>query len=332
MNHTRRSISLVAALVMACTVLMFTAAAALAEEQTVKIVSHNLGSNADSDLNGDGLYAGHGSVEDPITRIVNRIQAEQPHAACLQEVCQVDVQRMLNQLGAPWVASQFIPTQPAKPYPSPDGYNNSCEDQRHISTGKGNVILTRMGIWPGEDIVVELIPTSVSANNQYKGRYHRMGAINIVKGGVMGGRMQICNLHLSAGNTQADIDMRNVQAVEARNYVNGIEPTLPVVLAGDFNSEPKTYVIDQFHRVNRAGTAWNLDDLFYEGDHATNTAFGYFRGGAPTHGVNGTNAKKLDHVFFGKTFTKSPSSVDLYTNFSDTSYHEVITAKTVFQW
>ena len=42
-------------------------------------------------------------------------EAEQPHAACLQEVCEVDVQRMLNQLGAPWVASQFIPTQPAKP-------------------------------------------------------------------------------------------------------------------------------------------------------------------------------------------------------------------------
>ena len=51
MNHARKSISLVAALVMACTALMFTAAAALAEEQTVKIVSHNLGSNADSDLN-----------------------------------------------------------------------------------------------------------------------------------------------------------------------------------------------------------------------------------------------------------------------------------------
>jgi endonuclease/exonuclease/phosphatase family metal-dependent hydrolase len=332
MNHTRKGISLVAAGVMACTALMFASAAARAEEQTVKVVSHNLGSNADSDLNGNGLYAGHGSVEYPITRVVSRIKAENPHAATLQEVCEVDVARMLAQLGAPWVASQFVPTQPAKPYPSPDGYNNSCEDQRHISTGKGNVILTRMPIWPGEDIVVELIPTSVSLNNQYKGRYHRMGCINIVKGGVMGGRMQICNLHLTAGDTAADLAQRESQAIQARNYLNGIEHQLPVVVAGDFNSEPKTYVIDQFHRVNRAGTAWTLDDLFYEGDHATTSAFGYFRGGAPTHGVNGTNAKKLDYVFFGKTYTKLPSSVDLYTNFSDTSYHEVITAKTIFQW
>src|SRR6476620_2828156 len=99
------SIPLVAALVMACTALMFTAATARAEEQTGKIICHNPGSNADSDLNNDGVYAGHGSVEDPITRVVNRIQAENPHAACLQEVCEVDVQRMLNQLGAPWVAS-----------------------------------------------------------------------------------------------------------------------------------------------------------------------------------------------------------------------------------
>jgi endonuclease/exonuclease/phosphatase family metal-dependent hydrolase len=330
MNRTGKSISLVAALVMACTALMFTAPSARAEEQTVKIVSHNLGSNADSDLNNDGVYAGNGSVEDPITRVVNRIQAEQPHAACLQEVCEVDVQRMLNQLGAPWVASQFVPTQPAKQYPSPDGYNNSCEDQRHISTGKGNVILTRMQIWPGEDITVELIPAI--PNHQYKGRYHRMGCINIVKGGVMGGRMQICNLHLTAGTTAEDLAQRNSEAIEARNYLNGIEPTLPVVVAGDFNSEPKTYVIDQFHRVNRAGTAWNVDDLFYEGDHVGTNPFGFWRDGAPTHGVDGPNPRKIDHVFFGYHFTKSPGSVDLYTRFSDTSFHEVITATTIFKW
>ena len=52
--------------------------------------------------------------------------------------------------------------------------------------------------------------------------------------------------------------MRNSQAIEARNYLNGIEHLLPVVLAGDFNSQPKTYVIDQFHRVNRAGTACEI--------------------------------------------------------------------------
>jgi endonuclease/exonuclease/phosphatase family metal-dependent hydrolase len=330
MDHTRKSISLVAALVMACTALVFTAAAARAEEQTVKIICHNLGSNADSDLNNDGVYAGNGSVEDPITRVVNRIQAENPHAACLQEVCEVDVQRMLNQLGAPWVASQFVPTQPAKPYPSPDGFNNSCEDQRHISTGKGNVILTRMQIWPGEEGTVELIPAI--ANHQYKGRYIRMGWINIVKGGVMGGRMKICNVHLSAGDAAEDVTQRNSEAVEARNYLNGVEPTMPVVVAGDFNSVPKTYVIDQFHGVNRAGTAWKLDSHFYEGDHVGTNTFGYWRDGAPTHGVNGLDPIKIDHVFFGQTFTKSPSSVDLYTRWSDTSYHEVITATTIFQW
>ena len=328
MNHTRKSMRSVAALVMVCTTMMFAAAAAQAEEQTLKIVCHNLGSCHDSDLNNDGVYAGHGSVEDPITRVVNRIQVENPHAACLQEVCEEDVQRMPNQLGAPWVASQFVPTQPAKPYPSPDGYNNSCEDHRMRSTGKGNVILTRKAIWPGEDFTVELIPTYP---HQYNGRYHRMGCINIMKGGVNGGRMQICNLHLTAGSDPADEAQRNSQAIQARNYLNGIEHLMPVVLAGDFNSEPKTYVIDQFHRVNRAGTAWNTEDLFYEGDHECSSSFGFYRDGAPTHGVN-NNPKKIDHVFFGKTYTKSPSSVDLYTRASDTSYHEVITAKTVFQW
>ena len=330
MNRARKSVALVAALVMACTAPTFTVSPAQAEEQTLKVVSHNLGSCHDSDLNNDGIYAGHGSVEDPITRVVNRIQAEQPHAACLQEVCEEDVPRMLSQLGAPWVASQLVPTQPAKPIPSPDGYNNACEEHRGRSTGKGNVILTRMGIWPGEDITVELIPAI--PNHQYKGRYHRMGCINIVKGGVLGGRMQICNLHLTAGSDPADETQRNSQAIEARNYLNGIEHQLPVVLAGDFNSLPKTYVIDQFNRLNRAGTAWNTADLFYEGDHACGTSFGFCRAGAPTHGADGGNPRKIDHVFFGKTYTKSPGSVDLYTRPSDTSFHEVITASTIFKW
>ena len=321
MNCTRKAMASVAALVMACTAGMFTAAPAQAEEQTVKIVSHNLGSSHDSDLNNDGIYAGHGSVEDPITRVVNRIQAENPHAVCLQEVCEEDVPRMLSQLGAPWVASQFVPLQPA-------GVGCSCETSRGRAMGKGNVILTRMGIWPGEDITVELIPTYP---HQYKGRYHRMGCVNIIKGGVLGGRMQICNLHLSAGSDPADEAQRNSQAIEARNYLNGIEHMLPVVLAGDFNSQPKTYVIDQFHRVNRAGTAWNTEDLFYEGDHECASAFGFYRDGAPTHGVD-NNPRKIDHVFFGHTYTKSPTSVDLYTRASDTSYHEVITASTVFKW
>ena len=54
MNCTRTSMASVPALVVACMALMFAAAPTQAEEQTVKIVSHNLGSSHDSDLNNDG--------------------------------------------------------------------------------------------------------------------------------------------------------------------------------------------------------------------------------------------------------------------------------------
>ena len=313
------------ALVAACAGLLVAAGPASAAEAKFKVVSHNLGSDHDN----IGLlapkkdYNGHSSIEDPIDRVIQVIRADNPHVALLQEVCERDVQRMLDELGAPWVASTFAATQPAKAYPDPNGWNNSCERMRERSMGKGNVMLTRLPIWAGEDLVTEV--------GYHDGRHITLACMNVAWGGVLGGRVQACNTHLSAGREKADRAARTSQAKQIRTMVNATEAQVPMVLGGDFNSLPKTGVVDKFHAVNRNGTAFNKN-RFYEGDHQCATAFGFCRDGVATHGAQGDNPRKIDHVFFGRKWTKFPASVELDTQDSATSYHDVITARTKFKW
>jgi endonuclease/exonuclease/phosphatase family metal-dependent hydrolase len=55
-----------------------------------------------------------------------------------------------------------------------------------------------------------------------------------------------CVTHLSPGSSSASERNRNQQAIAVANKVNSYLPT-PVVLAGDFNTTPSSYVLDYFY-------------------------------------------------------------------------------------
>ena len=55
-----------------------------------------------------------------------------------------------------------------------------------------------------------------------------------------------CVTHLSPGSSTASEQNRNQQAIAVASKVNSYLPT-PVVLAGDFNTTPSSYVLDRFY-------------------------------------------------------------------------------------
>jgi endonuclease/exonuclease/phosphatase family metal-dependent hydrolase len=63
---------------------------------------------------------------------------------------------------------------------------------------------------------------------------------------VVAPSFRYCVTHLSAGSSGASEQNRNQQAIVVANKVNSYLPT-PVVLAGDFNTTPGSYVLDLFY-------------------------------------------------------------------------------------
>ncbi|MEO5665140.1 MAG: hypothetical protein ABIR39_17890, partial [Nocardioides sp.] len=96
MNHTRKFMALVAAMIVACAGLTVIASPASAvDSEPFVVVQANLGSGVDSDLNDNKVFDGaFGGAEDPIIAVSDKARAYSAHVITLQEVCSEDVERM----------------------------------------------------------------------------------------------------------------------------------------------------------------------------------------------------------------------------------------------
>lgn len=347
-NSRNRAIAALIALVTACAGMLVTAPPAQAAEATFKILSANLGSGSDNDLNGNGVYDGHNSNEDPFDAVKARILAYNPPAVVLQEVCAEDVARFVNELNAAdsrtWRASTFARMTIAQ---HGTQYANACEKMRGRPMEKGNVMLTSASITGQWAIDLDY----------HDGRYITLACMEIAWGAKW---PNVCNTHLTAGDDLADNQHRLQQANAivnggtfntvptypgeapgpAINFagLNSDQTVKPLAFGGDFNEAPKTSVIDYFHRINRDGTGINNGSWFWEADmedmHVSgggrqpcNTSYGFCRDGQKT-----TNTKKRDYVFFGKNYSKDKSSVNGWLDPTPTSAHDILVAKQTFEW
>lgn len=345
MNHSHnRVIVALIAMVTACSGLLLTAAPAQAvDSEPFVVIQANLGSGVDSDLNKDGVYAGHASNEDPILAVSDKARVYRAHVITMQEVCSEDVERMRvhlqNITSVPWYNSQFAQMSgPSKRHP------NSCQQAGRTgksTNAKGNVMLTRVPIYANED--------TLSLLGEHSGRTFTLGCMNVAFAGSRdnGARTAVCNTHLPAGSsgTAATKRLRYAKQIKngipRRTHPNGvaysssggvdaIQRLVPTVLAGDFNIGLRTNVSSLFHRINSAGTGLNGAGKFWEADHETGScSYDYCRKGSATLD---SGCCKYDYVYFGTKYGKGPASVDLDVHGNPTGNHKIIVSQSRFTW
>lgn len=317
LRFNRKIMAVISALLMAAAVLLPASPASAQETALIKVITANLGSGHDNVNKGvaNGVYDGHGSAEDPLTALKNRINAYNPHVVTVQEACSEDLGRMKAAYPG-WEFSSFAAMQPNQ---WGTQWTNACGEARGYGQAKGNFVMTRKNLL-GETIHPLLY---------HDGRSVTLGCITMQL--RVGFNVEVCNTHLSAGDQPEDFDARDTEAVAIRNIVNPINANGgAVVVTGDWNTEPKTYPVDQLHRVNRAGTGVNTNDFFWEVDMedtltgSCTTSFGFCRDGRPTIGLNNGDPRKLDYIFVGQARSLNKSSVSAYTTSNPVSHHEIL--------
>jgi endonuclease/exonuclease/phosphatase family metal-dependent hydrolase len=331
LRFANRFVALLAAIALILTALLVPTPAHAAEAE-YRVINANLGGGHDA-YNGtpaQDTYDGHGSAEDPITHIVSRMNSGfGADVVTLQEVCSEDVARIQAATG--YTPSPFFMMQSAQ---YGGQWPNSCEKRRGRAMMKGNVIFSKHPISNAQEHY--LLPDPVAyPGHQHDGRRVTLGCVDV----AFGPGVRTCTSHFTAGDDPADGQARATEAGVAASILNPWEKDMPVTFSGDLNSNPKTYVMDTLHRVNRDGTGANRSAWFWGADmenvldgSSCNSSWGFCRDGAATHGANGGSPKKIDWILFGKTFSKKKNTVNNYNLDNPTSYHETMHGKQTFVW
>lgn len=220
---------------------------------------------------GNVCYAGANTAGQDIA---NSAYGHGAHVVSINEVCSNQLTAAKNALAAKGVTYQAVFGQTIAAGNS--ALNSACQ-------GYGNGLLIRhtASTAPADSAERILLPDF--------GEDRMLLCAHIVAPSF-----RYCVTHLSPGSSSANEQNRNSQAIAVANKVNSYLPT-PVVLAGDFNTTPGSYVLD--HIYGPYYTGGNGIGHFREVDACSSRASQTSTCNEGTHDAPFTTDPKIDYIF-----------------------------------
>lgn len=222
-------------------------------------------------------------------------------AASLNEVCKNQFNKLMNLLPSAWNGEFVTTKRPSSSSTDSLCYENGSEHEY------GNAILVKAPIVAGS-VVIASLPKATDETRRI-----------VCVTANLPTDLRFCSTHIAPlGTWSTDPHTKQKEQITAvRQIVNGFNH--PVVLMGDFNTEPPSDKLDQIYHTTFGG---NATGKFREADQDTPSYGGTTipcRCGAPTHS-NG----KIDFIFFTVHFAQISGGPSPATTDSD---HEILRGK-----